>query len=68
MLPTSPQIPCPVCKTNIPFDPVKLMNGEAIQCPNPECDAKLSIAAESMETVKVAMDKFTELKAKGGAI
>lgn len=54
-------IPCPVCKTKIPFDAQQLLMGVKFTCGG--CFASIGIANESIETVQNAMDKLEELKA-----
>ena len=53
-------IPCPDCKTNIPFNLGLLIQGKMFTCPN--CGAKIGIARDSVSTVKEAKHKFDELK------
>ena len=59
-------IPCPVCQTKIPFDPIQLMQGVQYACPNINCDAVIGLAQESKPTVEAAMDKFNEMKSNLG--
>ena len=55
------QIPCPVCKTNIPFDTKQLLLGVQFSCPN--CQASIGLADESKAIVEETMKSFEELKA-----
>ena len=55
-------IPCPVCKTKIPFDAMGLINGKVFQCPDPNCDASISLSNNSKPSIKSTMDKLDELK------
>ena len=54
------KIPCPVCKTPIPFDPYQLIKGVQFACPN--CGAVVGVAQQSVDTVKNAMEEFDEMK------
>jgi transcription initiation factor IIE alpha subunit len=58
------KIICPNCQTEIVFNVYSLLQGAQFMCPNPECNAKISLTAESKEQVKEAMTKLDELKKK----
>lgn len=54
-------IPCPVCKTNIPFDPTGLLKGMKFACPG--CQAQIGITNENSAAItKDALEKFEEIK------
>ena len=53
-------IPCPSCRTNIPFDTHELLLGVQFVCPN--CRAVIGLAPESREKVQETIDKFDEIK------
>jgi transcription initiation factor IIE alpha subunit len=55
-------IPCPECKTQIPFDTRQLLMGAQFACPN--CNIRISLADESKPIVEKTMEKFDELKRK----
>jgi|TARA_R110000796_G_scaffold252645_2_gene390159 transcription initiation factor IIE alpha subunit len=55
-------IPCPVCKTKIPFDTKQLLLGVQFVCPN--CQAAIGLAEESKPLVEETMKKFEEIKGK----
>jgi hypothetical protein len=55
-------LPCPVCGTKISFDTYQLILGVKFSCPNPNCDAIISLANESKPIVKNTMEKFETLK------
>ncbi len=60
MINSEQTIPCPVCKTKIPFDTNQLLQGMQFVCPN--CQAAIGLAEESKPLVKETMQKFEELK------
>lgn len=49
-------IPCPVCKTHIPFDPLLLIRGVSYPCPN--CSSIVGIATESKTNAQSAYDEM----------
>jgi predicted RNA-binding Zn-ribbon protein involved in translation (DUF1610 family) len=53
-------IPCPSCKTSIPFEIHQLLMGMQFVCPN--CHAVLGLAPESREIVQETIEKFDEIK------
>jgi len=53
-------IPCPVCKTSIPFDTVQLLNGVKFACPN--CKSEIGLATESKPLVQEIMKKLEQVK------
>ena len=53
-------IPCPVCKTPIPFGIEKLLNGMKFICPN--CHAAIGLGDNSRSQVSEAMNKLEQLK------
>lgn len=55
-------IPCPVCKTNIPFDPILLLKGASFSCPN--CHAAVSISNQSMNMAQSAFQEMEKLSTK----
>jgi len=57
-------IPCPVCKTGIPFDTKQLLQGVKFACPNPGCDAAISLADESKELVQKTIETFEKTKGR----
>lgn len=57
-------IPCPVCSTKIPFDVQLLLVGTNFACPNPDCDASIGIAQESIPLVEQTLEKLEALKIK----
>lgn len=57
-------IPCPVCKTGIPFDARQLLQGTRFACPG--CGAGISLAAESKDVVEKALTAFEEVRDKLG--
>lgn len=59
---TEQNIPCPVCQTKIPFDPVALVQGHKFSCPT--CAAVIGISQEAMETASNALNTYEELKRK----
>jgi transcription initiation factor IIE alpha subunit len=60
MINTTSGIPCPVCKTSIPFDIQQLLAGMQFSCPN--CSASIGLTPESTPVVEQTMDKFEKLK------
>lgn len=54
-------IPCPVCKTLIPVELQRLLQGERFVCPN--CHAAISLPSGSREPVKEALEKLEQMKA-----
>ncbi len=54
------KIPCPMCQGQIPFDPMSLLQGVGFACPT--CAAVVSIAPESIDISKSAMNAYRELK------
>ena len=54
-------IPCPVCKTLIPVELQRLLQGERFVCPN--CQAAISLPSDSREPVKEALNKLEQIKA-----
>lgn len=54
------QIPCPVCKTGIPFDTRQLLQGVQFSCPS--CQASIGLADESKEVVRQAMESFEKTR------
>jgi transcription initiation factor IIE alpha subunit len=60
MINTSSGIPCPVCKTAIPFEIQQLLAGVQFSCPN--CFASIGLAPESTPVVEETMTKFEKLK------
>lgn len=59
-------IPCPLCKTPIPFDTRQLLQGVQFSCP--KCSVAVGLANESKEVVQSAMDRFDKLRAQGGGL
>ena len=57
-------IPCPVCKTGIPFETKLLLQGVKFTCPNPGCDAAISLADESKELVQKTVETFEAAKGR----
>jgi predicted RNA-binding Zn-ribbon protein involved in translation (DUF1610 family) len=56
-------IACPVCGSQIPFDPYALVRGESFSCPN--CpDVAIGLSMESRDLVKKSLDEFENLKKK----
>jgi len=55
-------IPCPVCKTRIPFDTKELLMGIQFVCPT--CSAAIGLSKESKEIVEDTMSKLSDLKGK----
>lgn len=53
-------IPCPVCKTNIPFDVNQLLAGVQFTCPN--CLAVIGLSKESAPKVEETIKKLKELE------
>lgn len=51
-------IPCPVCKTGIPFDTRQLLRGIRFACPG--CGAGIGLAAESKDVVEKVLVAFEE--------
>lgn len=49
-------IPCPVCKTPIPFNVQSLMAGVNFSCP--KCFASIGLSAESVPVVEDTMQKL----------
>lgn len=54
-------LPCPVCKTPIPFTVEGLLKGERFICPN--CGAAISLPTDSRGQVEKAIDGLEKLKA-----
>jgi len=60
MLKDNPQyLPCPVCRTQIPFTVSGLLHGERFVCPN--CNAAISLPAESKSQVEAAVEGLERL-------
>ena len=57
-------IPCPVCKTGIPFDAQQLLQGVQFSCA--ACRAVISLAEESKGLVQKTLESFAEAKRKYG--
>lgn len=53
-------IPCPSCKTSIPFDTHQLLMGMQFVCPT--CQAVIGLAPESRDQVQEAIDRLDEMK------
>ena len=54
-------INCPVCGSQIPFDPYRLVRGERFSCPT--CpDVSIGLHQESREVVKKSLDELENLK------
>jgi len=53
-------IPCPTCKTKIPFNAQQLLMGAQFACPG--CLTVIGLASESRPIVEETMDKFQEMK------
>jgi Transcription initiation factor IIE, alpha subunit len=51
-------IPCPDCKTNIPFDPLLLLKGVEFTCPT--CKSMIGLATESVPQVQSALNKLND--------
>ncbi len=62
MIQSEQNIPCPVCKTGIPFDPRQLVMGTQFVCPG--CGAGVGLAMESRELVDKALTAFEMERAK----
>lgn len=54
------QLPCPVCRTKIPFETKQLIAGVQFVCPN--CQSSVGLALESKPIIEETMKKFEELK------
>ena len=55
-------IPCPVCKTKIPFDTKQLLLGVQFVCSN--CQSAIGLATESKAIVQETIEKFEAVKEK----
>ena len=55
-------IPCPDCKTNIPFEPMLLLKGVEFTCPT--CRSMISLSTESIGDVKSAIDNLNSAVSK----
>ena len=53
-------IPCPTCRTKIPFDVQQLLSGAQFVCPN--CQSMIGLAIESRAKVQETIEKFNDLK------
>lgn len=53
-------IPCPVCKTGIPFDTRQLLQGVRFSCPS--CGSAIGLADESKGVVQKTLDAFDDAK------
>jgi transcription initiation factor IIE alpha subunit len=53
-------IPCPVCKTKIPFDTKQLLLGVQFVCSN--CQSAIGLATESKAIVQKTIEKFEVVK------
>ncbi|ALM48460.1 hypothetical protein AMR72_05825 [Flavobacterium psychrophilum] len=53
-------IPCPVCKTGIPFDPFQLLMGVPLTCPG--CGNTISLGKESSTKAKEQLDEITKYR------
>lgn len=53
-------IPCPVCKTPIPFNVQSLMAGVNFSCP--QCFASIGLSKESQPLVEEVMEKLETVK------
>lgn len=62
MINSEQTIPCPTCKTKIPFDVQQLLMGAKFTCPT--CLGIISLASESKEVVQETMTKFDQVKDK----
>ncbi len=54
------KIPCPICKTQISFNAILLLQGAQFSCQN--CQAIVAIAPESVDVTKYARELFEQLK------
>lgn len=57
---TSQKIPCPVCKNDIHFETLALLQGAQFSCNH--CDAKISLMADSIPKAKEVYQKFKQVK------
>lgn len=57
---TQTQIPCPICKTPIPFNIDSLIKGEKFICSH--CGAAIGLSSNSREQVSDAMKKLEEMR------
>jgi transcription elongation factor Elf1 len=53
-------LPCPVCKNDIHFDTLALLQGAQFVCIN--CEAKISLQADAIPQAKDVFNKFNEVK------
>lgn len=60
MITNDQTIPCPVCQSPIIFEVQALIKGQQFGCM--VCDAKVSLASESVDVVEESMDKLEKLK------
>ncbi|MCB0707760.1 MAG: hypothetical protein KDC34_20740 [Saprospiraceae bacterium] len=56
----SNSMPCPICKTNIPFDPIGLIKGAQFACPG--CQAQIGISGQEVPRAEEALEKLEEIK------
>lgn len=59
-------IPCPVCKTGVPFDLQRLLQGAEFACPN--CGAGIGLADESKPAVLSALEALEKVKSSIAAM
>lgn len=58
-------IPCPVCKTGVPFDAHQLLRGVRYSCP--QCHASMGLAVDSMDLVRTTLATLERKRAELGA-
>lgn len=58
------KILCPICQTEIVFDVYSLLQNAKFTCPNPACNAQISLSNESKAQVAEAMIRFEKLKSE----
>lgn len=55
----SQTIPCPVCRTPIPFDMNRILQGESLACPN--CQARVTLNNHCKSQAQDAVDRLKKL-------
>lgn len=53
-------ISCPSCHTSIAFNPMDLLEGKTITCP--QCDVVIGLNTKSEDTLKDSMTKLEDIK------
>ena len=57
-------IPCPICRTPIPFNLEQLLRGTSFYCP--QCGSRISMPIGTSEKVRQALEKLENLRQNQG--